>query len=252
MFRVYSLPRTLAGWLATRTRGAQSPEAFYESKRLTAAFAVRRHPSRRRQGAKTVETIEYLVISALTLDTGAGACSALAGGRCSLYERRPLACRTLPFHYSRPEASAERDLEAFVATAGYGCETGGGAPVVLSGGRIVDRQALGTRRAALELCEQERSWHAALLRAVRTGSEAASLPSLSEIEANAAFGATTTSMRVAWEIAAGLGLIDAGRCRSLVAAQAALIERELVAGTAAPDSLATLAEMRSEYRHWLQ
>jgi Fe-S-cluster containining protein len=247
MFRLYELPRTVAGYRASRTAG--SAEAFHESKRLTAAFAARRHQAKRRHGARVVEVTEYLVISALTLDTGAGACIALRAGGCGIYERRPLACRTLPFHYSRPEASAESDLEAFVGTPGYGCDTSARAPVVLAGGRIVDPGSRRTRREALDLCGQDRRWQEAILRRLKTGSD--SLPSLREIEANAAFGATTISMRVAWQIAAEAGVIGADQCRSLIEAQAALIDRELAAARGTPEARETLTEMRAEYRQAL-
>jgi Fe-S-cluster containining protein len=249
MFRLYALPRTLAGYLASRDPGESSAEAFHESKRLTAAFAARRRFAKRKEGAKAVEVAEYLVISALTLDSRAGACGALAGGRCTIYERRPLACRTVPFHYSRPEASAERDLEEFVATAGYGCDTGARAPVVIADGRIVDPEALRTRLGALALRERDRDWQDAIMRRLKSGD--GELPSLREIEANSAFAATTVSMGVAWRIAAEAGVIDAGECGRLIAAQAAVIDRELEAARASPDALETLAEMQAEYRRAL-
>ena len=251
MFRLYELPRTLAGHAASRIPVAGSAEAFHESKRLVTAFAARRQNVKRRQGSKAVEYTRYLTISALTLDTGAGACTALSGGRCGIYERRPLACRTLPFHYSRPEASAERDLAAFVETPGHGCDTSARAPVVLEKGRIVDPEALRTRRDALELSGQDRRWQDAILRRLKSRSGSGALPGLREIESNAAFGATTVSMRVAWQIAAEAGVIGADECRTLIAAQAAVIDRELAEARGAPDALETLAEMRAEYRQLL-
>jgi Fe-S-cluster containining protein len=241
MFRLYELPRTPACHL-----GGGSAEAFHESKRLLAAFAARSRIVRRRQGTKSVEHRQYLVVSALTLDTAPGACTALSAGRCSIYDRRPLACRTLPFHYSRPEASARRDLEAFVATPGHACDTGGRAPVVLAGGRIVDPGSLRARQDALRLCGQERRWQGAILDRLKKGA-GGSLPSLPEIEANAAFGATTTSMRVAWQIAAEAGLLGADECRRLIEAQADVIDRALAAARCSPDARQTLTAMRAEY-----
>ncbi|HEX8240364.1 MAG TPA: YkgJ family cysteine cluster protein [Allosphingosinicella sp.] len=250
MFRLYELPRTLSGHWACGMEG--SAGAFHESKRLTAAFAARRQVTKRRQGSKAVEYTRYLVISALTVDTGAGGCTALAGRRCGIYERRPLACRTVPFHYSRPEASARRELEAFVATPGYRCDTTARAPVVLEEGRIVHPEALGTRRAALELRERDGPWQEAIMRRLKGDSGRGALPGLREIEANAAFGATTISMRLAWQIAADSGLIGAEECRTLIAAQAVVIDRELAAARCTPDAIATLMEMRSEYGHALK
>lgn len=250
MFRLYELPRTLAGYLASPIPAA-GPAAYYESKRLLTAFAASRYSVKRRHGGKAVEYRKYLTISALTLDTRSGTCSALSGGRCGIYERRPLACRTVPFHYSRPEASAETELEAFVATTGYGCDTTASAPVVLEGGRIVDPRSRRARSDALELSEHDRRWQEAILRRLKTGSGNGSLPGLREIEASAALGVTTTSMRVAWQIAAESGVIGAEQCRTLVAAQAALIDRELAAARCALSTRETLCDMRAEYRQRL-
>jgi Fe-S-cluster containining protein len=248
MFRIYALPRTVAGYRTSPAAPAASDEAFHESKRLTAAFAARAHGRKRRHGSKSVDYTEYLLISALTLDKGGGACAALRGGRCGIYERRPLACRTVPLHYSRPEASAQRDLEAFVSTQGYGCDTGAAAPVILAEGRIVDPGWRRTRLEALELNARDRQWHQAILRRLKTAPAEYGLPALREIEANAAFGATTVSMRAAWRIAAEAGLLAPDECRTLIAAQAALIDRELAAAGGAPGARETLIEMRAEYR----
>jgi Fe-S-cluster containining protein len=248
MFRLYDLPRTLAGALASGDAGAGSGEEYYETKRLLASFAARKYPTKRRQSGKTVDYVRYVTISALTLDSGTGACAALGDGRCGIYARRPLACRTVPFHYSRPEASAERELEAFVATPGFGCDTGAGAPVVLEAGRIVDPDACRARGEAIALAGQDRRWTEAILRRLKTGSGEHALPSLREIEADAPFGATTISMHVAWRIAAEAGVIGAAACAASIAAQAALIDRELASARWAASARETLGEMRAEYR----
>jgi Fe-S-cluster containining protein len=247
MFRLYELPRTLAGHLAAGDSDAGSGEEYYERKRLLAAFAARKYPAKRRQSGKAVDYLRYVTISALTLDAGTGACTALSDGRCGIYERRPLACRTVPFHYSRPEASAESDLEAFVATPGFGCDTGAGAPIVLEAGRIVDPDARRARGEAIALAGQDQSWAEAILRRLNASSEAYALPSLREIEADAQFGATTVSMQIAWRIAAEAGLIEAATCRALIATQAALIDRELASARWTSDARETLGDMRAEY-----
>ena len=242
MFRLYELPRKWAPDPA-----APSGEEFYETKRLLAAFAARKYAAKTKLGGKTVETTRYVTISALTLGSGSGACAALRDGRCGIYDRRPLACRTVPFHYSRPEASAEKDLSAFVETPGYGCETGSGAPVVLDAGRIVDPQAREARSDALDRARHDRSWEEAILRRLKGGGGDQDLPSLREIEANAAYGATTISMGVAWRIAAEAGLMGPEECRRLIAAQQTVIERELAGTAYGSEARETLVEMRAEY-----
>lgn len=252
MFRLYELPRTLAGSLASGDAGAGTGAEYYETKRLLASFAARKYPAKRRQSGKAVDYVRYVTISALTLDAGAGACTALSNGRCGIYARRPLACRTVPFHYSRPEASAERELGAFVATPGYGCDTGADAPIVLEAGRIVDPGARRARGDAIALAGQDRRWGEAILRRLNTSSRTYALPSLREIEADAPFGATTISMHVAWQIAAEAGVIGAQTCRTLIAAQAAVIARELASARCTTSARETLAGMRAEYRALLE
>jgi Fe-S-cluster containining protein len=243
MFRLYQLPRLHAG-----CRDGQGPDAFYETKRLLTAFAARKYAAKRRDGGRIVEVTKYLTISALALDVGAGACAALSGGRCDIYARRPLACRTVPFHYSRPEASAGSDLAAFVATPGYRCDVTPGAPVVLAGGRIVDDQSRQARLDALALAGHDRPWKDAILRRMKSGSGTDHPPSLREVEANAPFGATTVSMRVAWQVAVEAGLLAADACTALIAAQAAVIDRTLAAADGPAGARETLGEMRTEYR----
>lgn len=251
MFRIYDLPRTFAGYLASRATATGNAEAYYETKRLLARFAARRSSFRRPLGGKSVEYTRYLTISALTLDTRSGACAALSGERCGIYDRRPLACRTVPFHYSRPQALAESDLAAFVRTPGYRCDTSGDAPVVLAAGRILDAEAERARAAAFDLAERDGRWRAAILHRMKAGPAEPALPGLRQIETDAALGATTTSMRIAWQIAADAGMIDPETCFGLIAAQAELIDRELAAAHAAPDARATLRQMRGEYRQSL-
>ena len=249
MFRLYDLPRTYAGWLACG-KAADSSEGFYESKRLLNAFAARKSPVRKVHAGKAVDYTRYLTISALTLDAGAGACGALRDGGCSIYDRRPLACRTVPFHYSRPEAFAARELGEFVSKPGYRCDTGPDAPVAIDGGRIVHAGWRNARDEAVAGADRDSGWRDAIVGALKASPRNPSLPSLAEIEANAAFGATTTSMRVAWEIAAACGLMAADECRALIAAQAGAINRALgVRCTEATRE--TLSEMRAEYRQLL-
>ena len=247
MFRLYLLPRNYAGYLASG-RTADSSDGFHESKRLPNAFAVRKSTTKRVHAGKPVEYTNYLTISALTLDAGLGVCSALNFGRCGIYDRRPLACRTVPFHYSRPEASAERDLAEFAARPGYLCDTSAGAPVVLEGGRIVDAEWRSVRGSALDYADQGRSWRDAILRAMKSNPGNKPLPSLAEIEANAAYGVTTTSMRVAWEIAVHAGLMSGEECERLVTAQAETIDRALTVTGCVQATRDTLLEMRAEYR----
>ena len=252
MFQLYWLPRALEDYQAPGARPADRGAAFYETKRLLNAYAARKYSARLRRDGKASDYTKYLIISALALDTSLGACSALNGRHCGIYERRPFACRTLPFHYSRPEALAESDLKLFVETPGHDCETGDGGEIVLDAGRIIDRGMADARADALRLAGCERRWTDAIVRRMSAGPSARDpLPSLGEIEANARFGVTTASMRIAWQIAGDAGLLAADQWRGLVAAQLAVIDRTLAAPRCPPDTREALVALRGEYRHHL-
>jgi len=245
MFRLHSLPKVPV------YRRGESASAFYERKRLLSAHAARTYSKKYVGEGKLTEHINYLMISALAVDAGRGACSALSDNRCGIYERRPLGCRTVPFHYSRLESSAERDLTQFVGTSGYGCDVGETAPMVLDGGVIVDEQTNAARSKALALAKADQAWKEAIVRRMKSGSvHAPSLPTLHQVEANAQFGALTSSMRVGWEIAVEAGLMSETDGRALIGLQIKAIDRELL-GTSDAADRQTLREMSVEYRQAL-
>lgn len=242
MFRLYRMPQAPAG-------GTDS-ELFYEKKRLLAAHAARKYPKKAMRGGKASEVTNYLMISAIALETTPGRCAALSDGRCSIHERRPLGCRTVPFHYSRPGGLAATDFDAFVSTAGYRCDTSENAPLLLEASRIVDPETLQGRADSLALAARDRAWKEAIVRRMKTGGSDA-LTSIQDVEANAGFAAMTTSMRTGWEIAADAGLLDRRACRSLVEQQLTTIERSLSDGNPSISDRTTLQEMRGEYRQAL-
>jgi Fe-S-cluster containining protein len=239
MFRLYTLPGAPEG------RGQGSAELFHQKRRLLSAHAARSYSKKVLRDGRPAERVHYLMISALALGTREAACAALVNGRCGIYDRRPLGCRAVPFHYSRPDALSNDDFDAFVSTPGYLCDVSEDAPVVLDGGRIVDAAARDARAGALALAEEDRRWKQVIGRRMKSGH--CSLPSLQDVEANAGFAALTTSMRVAWEIAAEEGLLEDPTL--LVKAQLQTIERELSASDCC--DRATLAEMAVEYRRAL-
>ncbi len=246
MFRLYWLPHRLSDY---RADGAANASAmFYERKRLLGAFAARKYSVKAYRDGKPVEFTKYLLLSALALDTSPGACSALSGKQCGIHDRRPLSCRSVPFHYSRPEALAETGLKAFVETAGYRCDTGETADVVLSDGRIVDPESKAARSEAIAVAKRDHRWSEGITRRMNGAPSTSSLPTLQEIEANAQFGATTTSMRAAWQIAADIGLIVQPECERLIGLQLCLIDQELLASRCREDVCETLRDMRAEYR----
>lgn len=252
LFRLYRLPSSLRDYVDEKTPSPATGEQFYQRKRLLAACAARKSRSKLARSGKLVEHDDYLIVSALALDSGTGACSALTDSRCGIYERRPFACRTAPFHYSRVEASLGGYLDAFVGTPGYDCDSGDSAPVVIEHGLIADNIRR-ERDEALALVRRDAPWHRAIVQRMKAPLwNDAGLPALREVEANAPLGATGTSMRIAWRIAVEAGLMWEDECAAAVAAQLRTIERELAGGSCAPAHRQTLEEMRAEYRLSLQ
>ena len=243
MLRIYSLPRALANFASDLPRDQASAE-FYESKRLLSQFAAASWPAKAQRGTVTVDYVQYLSLSVLPLDLGTGTCPALGGDSCTIYPRRPLSCRSVPLHYSRPAVAAARELDAFVATPGFRCETGPDAPLVIANG-IANPAILAARSEAAALAQSDQRWKTAIVKAMRTGAHG--LPTPREVEASAARGALTASMLGPWRIAEATGLITRDATERLLATQCQLIEQYL----RPPSGIATdqaLGEMLREYR----
>ena len=245
MLRIYSLPRMFSDVVSDLPRDQASTE-FYESKRLLAQFSAASWPAKVRRGDRIIEYVQYLGLSVLPLDLGAGCCPALQGAACGIYARRPLSCRAVPLHYSRPAAAATHDLDAFTATSGFRCETGPEAPLVIAGNQIVDPAMLGARAAATGQAQSDQPWKDALVKAMKAGEYG--LPTPLHVEDQAARGALTTSMLGAWRAAETAGLIERDAIVRLLNAQCQLIEHSLDQQMAGTASAQTLMEMLSEYR----
>jgi Fe-S-cluster containining protein len=252
MCRLYWLPQQLSDYRRGGERQPDSSPVFFEKKRLLNAFAARKYSAKAMRDGKRVDYTRYLVISALALDTIEAACSALNDNKCSIYDRRPLTCRSVPLHYSRPEALAASDLEAFLGTSGYRCDASDAAQIILKDGRIVAPEINAARSAAIALAARDRPWSEAIVRRMSSPvSSRHSLPSIDEIEASADLGAMTVPMRQAWQVAADIGLITPGECDRLVELQLRTIRQELARRSCSRDAIETLTQMEAEYSHHL-
>lgn len=237
-------------WLPDRPVPGQNADGgFYERKRLLADFAARASPTKAFRDGKRVPYTKYLVFSALAADTRAGHCVALMDGGCAIYPQRPLACRTVPLHYSRGDHSAASDLAAFVASPGYRCDTSDTAPVLIDNGRIVDEPVATARHQARQVALNDRRWSTAIARQV--GNPAAAdlaLPTIAELQASAGAGAMTTTMAPAWRVAVDIGLMTPGDYQALLARQLALLGREIATADCPPTTRETLLAMHTEYQ----
>jgi Fe-S-cluster containining protein len=169
------------------------------------------HCSTKKKIDRSSGLIQFLTISAITIDREVGKCSALVNNRCSIYESRPISCKCVPFHYSRAESTLVGYFDKFVRTDGYACDTSDAAPEVLDGITLTDPHIREARQAAFRLANEERAWKAEILRCMEGHevSDFAILPTYPEILSNSNAGfATMVPIVFSWKIALRVGLID--------------------------------------------
>lgn len=247
MFRIYALPNKVEDYNSEALERRINSAVYFQRRRLLSAFCARSWPAEHTEGGRRVRYTKYLMVTALALQTRSGSCSGLNENRCGLYERRPLSCRSVPFHYSHAEALAYQNFDRFVANPKYHCGTDRTADVVLQDGRIIAPEFVAAREMAAETARIDRRWAKAIVGRLPADGEEASLPSLLTIEENAPLGVTTTSMRVAWQISAEVGLLKGHLYQDLAIAQLALINQEIAHGQCNSADAETLLEMQREY-----
>ena len=156
LFRVVNLPASdRAGWARdwwqAQRSGIPLGAALEENRRAVAAFASRKTIDKDR------ERHRYLIIGAMAHDFGARRCPQLHGQHCGIYDRRPLTCRTVPLHYSRPASGLAAYLDDFVATPGYQCATSDDAPALIKGRAILAADLRASRDAATRVAHADRA-----------------------------------------------------------------------------------------------
>lgn len=225
MFKVHSLPLSdRSAWAGQwwRNRNSRIPlrASLDESRRRLSHFATRRQVDRPR------DRQVFLEISALVNDDGQGQCPALADGICSIYEARPLTCRTVPLHYSRPPSTLQGYIDSFTNTPDYACDTTLSAPVILDGTRIVDPKLQTDREKAILQAKEDRKWKERIVEMMESDFHAVSaeLPTYATVMENSDSGrATLLPMIVAWRVAVDDGLISRETFRGACENQARLL-----------------------------
>jgi len=231
LFKVHGLPlddrsdRAGPWWHAQGSRIPVRP-ALEEQRRHLGLFASRRRADRRH------DRQIFLTISATVDDDGRTSCPALRDDRCGIYEIRPVTCRTVPLHYSRPPSTLAGYLDRFTGTPGYRCDTGADAPVILAGNHVVDDGIRAQREAAMRVAQADRAWKEHLL--ARMDDErlaaAAGLPSYEDVLRNSDDGyASQVPMLAAWRVAEREGLIPAETLHRACRGQATLLKAEIAA-----------------------
>ena len=229
LFRVHSLPVSeRSSWAGIWWRDRQSRiplrPALDEAQRHLGHFTSRRRVDKRRDRQILLE------ISAIVHDGGAGRCPALHDNLCSVYDRRPLSCRTVPIHYSRAPSMLQAYLDQFTATPGYECDTGPSAPVIVDGNKVVDPDLSHHRDQAVALAKADRRWKQALVELMEDEGRAAAagLPSHDAVLSASDNGyATVLPMIVAWRVARKVGLLSAEQFSRICALQADLIRTQI-------------------------
>ncbi|MGB7655281.1 MAG: YkgJ family cysteine cluster protein [Novosphingobium sp.] len=242
LFRLYSLPRSVADFPLGGAPREQASAQFFESRRLLGAFAAHTFHAKAMVDGKPQQRTFYLTISALAFDPLGAGCPALDGPLCSIHPRRPLTCRSVPLHYSRALSFAAADLDRFTATPGYACATGIDAPLVLEGGKVADPQIAAARADAAAGAERDAPWKAALVKAMKRGDPR--VPSLAQVEQSAVRGALTAPMLGGWEIAAEAGLLEPDRLEELRQRQRAALDRLSASPAITLASAQAIAEQR--------
>lgn len=223
LFKVHSLPISdRSHWSAQwwRQHASRIPlrPALDEAQRHLRHFAVRRVDKARDRQV-------FLDISVIVDDEAQGRCPALVDGRCSIYDVRPLSCRTVPLHYSRAPSTLQAYLRGFVATPGYRCDTTDAAPVVIDGNKVLDPQIAADRERAKLLAKRDRRWKDRLVAIMDDPVEAAraGLPTFEAVLRNSDDGyATMLPMALAWQAAHAEGLLSGEELRDLCRKQAEL------------------------------
>lgn len=249
VFKLHSLPlrnhgQQVVAWGKTHGSHLPARQALEEMSAHLDRFAVWSEVDRAHGRSL------HLTISALSVQAEAGRCPKLIEDRCGIYEARPLTCRTVPLHYSRPLSTLGAYLDGFVAMPDYRCAIGPEAPVVLRGETVADSKVAQARWEAAALAEADRAWKQEIgIRMRRPDAWVAGLPSYETVLAHHDAGAASSvSMLVVWRIARTLGLLTPAQFDDLCRRQSALLRAEItrVSNPANGELHAMLAEYDQE------
>ena len=231
MFRPYELPISISEYAKQlgRKQLSQAEQNIYlEERKLLEASASIIYKSSYKISGSSIKTNKYIYISAISMDFGNGVCEKLLDNRCSIYEKRPAACKTVPFHFSAVDAALTQNLDRFVANNGFACDISQTATQVLNNGKLVDENIIIERKTARDIMKKDKSWKAAIAAKVQSHTIGERVfPTLAQIDANAKHGATTISILHAWDLAREIRLINVAELNENKALQKELIKAEI-------------------------
>jgi len=160
-------------------------------------------------------------------------CPALGadGKACTIHERRPHTCRTVPVRYDVPEGLVVRAFRGTVdagraARDPWECDVSDAAPVLIRDGVVVDPAYAAARAAGVEAALAERELSARILTSPL-------LPKIADVFPRLRGGQlVSVSFHGALAAAHDLGLVDHAAARAFCDAQLALLDREIAAALA--------------------
>jgi Fe-S-cluster containining protein len=248
IFKLHSLPLYEHGkrarlWWKGQGGSLSARKALEETRQHLAHFSVRDDVDK----ARGISL--HLTISALTMDREKGRCPALAENRCSIYQSRPLTCRTVPLHYSRPLSTLPAYLDHFVSRPDYLCSTSAEAAVVLQGDMVDDPSLLQARQDAIAMAEGDRNWKNEIVALMSDPDQARAvgLPSYETVLRNSdAGGASLVSMIAPWRVAKRVGILTPGQFDDVCLSQSRLLRTE-IARCLDPGLLSSFQDMLAEY-----
>ena len=227
-FSLSELPLSIKDWRKiSRGRDADHRDlaAFIARRRLLERQSPIRFTGRSDSRDEADRVRKYVRISAMTLDLVSGRCDKLLNRQCSIYDRRPHTCKTVPFHYHLSDPELERGLDRFTTVDGFECDTSAYADTVLRDGRLTsERFALERSDAQVTVSHDDR-WRNETARRILQGSDpSGALPSLEDIRAGSCLGVILVPIYLAWQIGVEIGLLAEPFYRQSIETHVILIE----------------------------
>jgi Fe-S-cluster containining protein len=182
----------------------------------------------------------YIFVTARPWHYKRAGCPALDGKRCTIHDRRPMTCRTVPVRYDVPESLLVRAFHGTVtkgkaASDPYECDTSDKAPVFIENGELKDQAYVRDRKVAIDAAMDEKQLGERLL-------VSPYLPPLQEVvDRLRRSGPFSVSFHAAVVHASDMGKIDKAAALAFCGGQIGMLERE-IAGA--------LARKRPDEREW--
>lgn len=160
-----------------------------------------------------------------------GSCPALSDKKCTIHDRRPHTCATVPIRYDVPAGLLVRSFRGVVdaglaASDKWECDVSASAPVLLRDGEVADESYKAARKAGDDAAVAERELAARVL-------QYPLMPPLKDVYVHLRQNKlVSVSFHGAVMAAHDIKLLDDAAVKAFCSAQLALIDREVTAALA--------------------